>query len=142
MSSFTTPAALTHTLGGLTSSTSGVGRQTAIVTANIYEIIYLFFKIKLGSGYTANKNIYPHLLRSDGTRRSDGAASTAGALTIVNAIPLGPIRCPSGLTNNLAYKEYLVRNPGPEWGVALSHDTVAALDATDGNHEIYWVGEY
>lgn len=137
---FGTATALTHTFGGLTSSTVGVGEQTAIVTGNIYPMIFLLIRIKLGSGYTANKAIYPHLIRSDGTRRDDEAASTAGALTIVNSMPLAAIRCPSGLPSNFATKGYIIYDPGPEWGIAIYHDTVAALDATDGNHTLYYQG--
>lgn len=34
----------------------------------------------------------------------------------------------------------MIEDPGPKWTVGVSHDTVAALDATDGNHEIAYVG--
>lgn len=140
---FATTTAFTITLASLASSTSGVGRQSTIVdnSTNRYSQVLVYIKIKQGTSPTGNKGAYVYLIRSDGTHRSDGAGATDAAWTALNAQLIGTlINKSSPATGDLMYGEFLVDHPGPEWGIGIVHDTVAALDATEGNHRYYWVG--
>jgi len=140
---FGTPAALTITLASLASSTAGVGRQSTLVdnSTTRYDLIRLFLKITTGTSPTAGKTIYIYAIRGDGTRRDDGAGASDAALTRVAATLLGTIAVDA--TSDKSYqKSLLLPYPGPEWGILVVHDTTVNLNATGGNHHIYWVGEY
>lgn len=143
---FAASTALTITLASLASSTAGVGRQSDIVdnTTNRYQSVLLFVKIKLGTTPTGNKGAYVYLIRDDnnGTNhRSDGAGATDAAITILNAQLVGVlINKSSPSTGDVLYGEFLVDRPGPKWGVAVVHDTVAAFDSTGSNHWVRYVG--
>ena len=43
-------------------------------------------------------------------------------------------------TGDLMQEGFVIEDPGPKWTVAVVHDTVAALDATNGNHVVEYVG--
>lgn len=131
-------------LGGLASSTAGAGKQSVIVdnTTTRFSKIFVFAKIKLGTSPTANKAANIYLLRSDGSgNRTDGAAAAKGSLTVKNANVIGSLSTGSApATGDVLYEWFVVENPGREFGVALVHDSVAALDATNGNHDIRYYG--
>lgn len=134
---------LTITLASLASSTTGVGRQSTIVdnTTNLYQTIHIYCKVTVGTTPTAGKNIYVYFLRSNGTLRTDGAGASDAAHTRVNARLLGPIAVPAATSDTAYYGEFVVRNPGKEWGITIVQDTGVALNATAGNHSIAWNGE-
>src|SRR4051812_24719234 len=143
---YSAAAALNIDLAGLVSSVAGVGNQSDMVdnSNTRFERIRLFIKSRLGTSPTADTAIYIFLLRGDkhGTPyRTDGAAATKGALTILNAGVVGVIRtkhAPS--TGDDLYADFDILKPGPEWGICVVHDTVAALNATAGNHFVHWIG--
>jgi hypothetical protein len=141
------PAALDIDIASLASSTSGAGKQSAMVdnSVTLYKKIYLYVLIKLGTSPGANTGAYLHALRGDKHAtpyRTDGASAAKGSLTVLNAAELGALRVKtSPATGDLLYLEATLVNPGPEWGVALWQDTTAPLDATAGNHFIHWVGD-
>ncbi len=140
---FAASAALTLSLASLASSTSGVGRQATLVNNSVtrYNLIHLFGKTTTGTSPTAGRAIYIYAIRGDGTRRTDGAGANDAALTRVTARLLRVI--PTDATSNKGYEwDCDLHNPGPEWGILIVHDTVAALNATAGNHYVYWVGEH
>lgn len=141
---YATSASLTISLGGLASSTGGLtARQSTLVdnSTTRYSRIHLYPKIKHGTTPTANKFVYFWLLKGDGTNRTDGAGATDAALTIKNAELLGAATNNSATTGETVQPHFVIDNPGLEWGVAVGHDAVAALDATNGNHTIRWTGE-
>lgn len=134
---------LTITLASLATSTAGVGRQSTIVdnSTTRYQTIHIQCKVTVGTSPTAGKNIYVYFLRSNGTLRTDGAGASDAGHTRVNARLLGPIAVPAATSDTAYYGEFVVRNPGKEWGVTIVHDTGVNLNATGGNHSIAWFGE-
>jgi hypothetical protein len=143
---FSSAAALTITLASLPSSTSGVGRQATMVdnTLTRYQLVKVFCQIKLGTSPAANTSVYVYLVRGDrhGTPyRTDGAGASDAAWTVLNAGLVGILRTKaSPSTGDLLYGDFDIVSPGPEWSVAVVHDTGVNLDSTGGNHFIHWVG--
>lgn len=146
------PAALTITLASLGSSTSFVGRQSTLVdnSSNRYGLIQVSWSIKLGTSPTAGKAIHLFAIRSnkDTTAiRDDGAGGTDAAWTRKNAdylyTPDGRpsiVFCGSAATGDVFKGVAYLRDPGPEWGVGVAHDTGVALDSTGSNHVVSWIG--
>lgn len=138
--------ALTITLASLATSTAGVGRQSTIVdnTTARYQLITLYFKIKLGTSPTGNKSVQVYFIFDDNNatnHRTDGAGASDAGLTVLNAPLIGVmIDKASPATGDLLYGEFKVKNPGPKWGIAIVHDTGVNLDATEGNHWYRYVG--
>ena len=137
--------ALTISLASLASSTAGVGRQSTIVdnTSLRYQRLYINAKIKLGTSPTGSKGVYLYLIRDDGNGvRDDAAGASDAALTVLNCPLIGTLADKAApATGDVLQRTFVVENPGPKWGVAVVHDTVAALDSTGGNHVIGYVGE-
>jgi hypothetical protein len=137
---------LTITLAGLASSTTGVGRQSAIVdnTAARYQDVLVFVKLTQGTSPTGNRGAQVYLIRDDhhaSNYRSDGAADVDAALTVLNAQFVGGLaNKTTPATGDAIYGEFLIHRPGPKWGIAIVHDTGVALDATAGNHYVRFVG--
>ncbi len=130
-------------ISGLATSATRVGRQSDIIdnTTNQYAIIEVSLKIRLGTSPVANTMLYLHLIRSNGTERSDGAGAGDAALTQLNAPLLGTMRAGfSPSTGDDIYGTFPIFNPGREWALMLWHDTGVNLDATDGDHTVGWVG--
>lgn len=132
-----TPTALTITLASLASSTANVGRQSTMV-ANAspgIRFVLLVMKIKLGTTPTGNRAVYVYLIRGDGTGvRDDSAGASDAAFTVLNCELIGEMRdLSSPSTGDVLTKSFLVRLACPEWGIAVTHDTAVALDATGGN---------
>lgn len=135
--------AMTISLGSLASSTAGVGRQTTIVdnTTARYQAVEVFVKITQGTSPTGNKFVYVYGIRSDGTLRSDGAGASDAGLTVLSAELIGVMPNKSSpSTGDVLIGSFIFENPGPEWGIAIVHDTVAALNSTGGNHSVSYIG--
>jgi len=140
---WSTYAAMTASLGGLPSSTAGVGRQTALIDNSTTKYIgaLVNLAIKLGTSPTANKSIYIHLLQGNGTNRTDGASASAGALTVKNASLIGILTTGTApATGDVLRKTITVEDLGAEWGLLIVHDSAVNLDATDGNHVLQYAG--
>lgn len=131
-------------LGGLASSTAGAGKQSAIVdnTSTRFRTLLIFAKLKLGTSPTGNKAATIYFIRSDGSgNRTDAAGSAKGSLTVKNAQVIGQLSTGSSpATGDVLQDWFVVENPGREFGVAVVHDSVAALDATNGNHDVRYYG--
>jgi hypothetical protein len=141
-------AALTITIAGLASSTAGVGRQSTMVdnSTTRYKRVRVFVKIKLGTSPTSAKAAYIYILRGDKNatpHRTDGAGASDAALTVLNAKLLGVLgnKTSGAATGDVLQDDFILEDPGPEWGIAIVHDTVAALDATGSNHWARYIGE-
>ncbi len=144
-STYNAPAALTITLASLASSVAGVGRQSTIVdnTSTKYNLIELSVNTKMGTSPTANGLVLIYLIRdnNDGTAIIDDSAGVSDAgLTVVNAPLAGILRNPDGTTGNVLKCNFILRDVGPKWGVAVVNSSGVALDATGGNHVISWAG--
>lgn len=140
---YSSPAALTITLASLASSTAGVGRQSTLVdnSTTRYQRIRLYGKITQGTSPTGNRGVYVAAIFGDGTRRSDGAGASDAALTVLNALRLAvAINKAAPSTGDAIYFDAVLDDPGPEWGIAIVHDTGVNLDGTAGNHYVYWIG--
>lgn len=126
----------------MASSTVGVGKQSAMVdNTEGYEKIYVYLKLQLGTNPTGNRFAYLYALRGSGAQNTDGATSTAADFTRLTAPELGSYPCKaSPTTGDYIIGEAVLMNPGPKFGVALVHDTVAALGNTAGNHSVTWIG--
>ena len=141
LSKFGTPAALTITLASLASSTTNVGRQSTLVSnaTTRHSLIHLYVKLKTATTSFAAGFGYVWLIRGDGTLRTDNAGASDDAFTAVNAMLLGALSLATAATTY--QKSFWIADPGPEWGIAISHNTVAVLDSTAGSHAINWVGD-
>lgn len=137
--------ALTITLASLATSIVGVGRQSNMVNnVDDAQMVRVFFKVTTGTSPTDNKSIQFYLLTGDDPSasniRTDGAGASDAALTVVSASLVNVVQ-----TDNTSDKTYqgsfLIRNPGPEWGIAVVHDTAVNLNSTGGNHELRYVKE-
>lgn len=140
---FSTPAGFTITLASLASSTAGVGRQSTLIdnSTTRYRKVIVYLKVKQGTSPTGSRFVYVYGIRGDGTIRSDGAGASDAAFTRLNAVELGVlINKSSPATGDVLTGEFVFENPGPEWGIAIVHDTNANLDSTEGNHDYNWVG--
>ncbi len=142
---FTSPAALTITLGSLANSTAGVGRQSTMVDNHTtrYGWIKVYASITLGSGPSANSAVLVYLIednqdstpiRSDGAGASD-AAWTRRSADLIMVLNTGP--GPS--TGDVLRKSCLIQGPGPGWGIGIVNSSGAALNATNGNHVVSWI---
>lgn len=136
--------AMTITLASLADA---AGRQSTIVdnTTNRYAEVLVFVKAKMGaSAPNANSIVEVYLIRddNDGTNhRSDGAGASDAALTPLNAQLIGVMRnkaSPAG--GDVLYGEFLIRRPGPKWGIIAFNRTGQAFDSTGGNHWARYVG--
>lgn len=141
--SFGSPVAMTITLASLASSTANVGRQSALVDNSTlkYDKVLINIKVTLGTGPAANKGVYVWAIRGNGTNRTDGAGASDAALTFKNATPLDVLTTGSApSSNDVLYKTVIMENPGSEWGIGISQDSGAALNATGGNHVVSYTG--
>ncbi len=133
------------TLAGLASSTGGVGRQSALVdnTSAGHSAVHLFVKVKLGANPAAHKTVQLYLLQGDGTGlRTDGAGTADAPLAVRNAPLLGVLTTGATPGGGLVLqKQFFVSEPGPQWAIAIVHDTGAPLDSAPSAHEVRWVGQ-
>ncbi len=136
---------LTITLASLATSTSGVGRQSNMVNnLDDAQMIRIFYKITTGTSPTDNRSIQFYLLTGDDPSssniRTDNAGANDAALTVVSASLVNVVQTDN--TSDQAYRgSFLIRNPGPEWGIAIVHDTGVNLNSVGGNHELRYVIE-
>lgn len=140
---FSSNTAITITLGSLASSDT-VGRQGTIVdnTSDRYSIIKLWASIKLGTSPASNKGVTLWLIQSDGTRYTDGAGGSDAAFTVINAKCIGTLSKASPSTGDVLSDWFTIVNPGKQWTVAVTQNSGANLNATDGNHVIQYYGVY
>lgn len=146
--------AFTISLGGLVSSTAGVGRQSTLVanTTTEFSRAHVAASIKQGTSPTGNKAAYLYAIRSNDDTApiaDDGAGASDAGWTALNAehmVYAGSGR-PSILYNKAAPAtgdvlsgNFVLWYPGRKFGVGVVHDTVAALDATGSNHVISYFG--
>ncbi len=140
---FSASAGFTLSLAALATSTAGVGRQSTLIdnSTTKYKRIIVYLKVKQGTSPTGNRAVYVYGIRGDGTIRSDGAGASDAGITILNAQLIGVMaNKASPSTGDLLYGDFVLEDPGPEWGIAIVHDTGVNLDSTEGNHDYNWVG--
>lgn len=131
------------TVASMASSVLGVGQQSDAQDNSTlgYGRLQIFVKIKLGPSPTGNRAVYVYFIRGDGTNREDGAGAADAAYTAKNVGTLGILNTgPSPSTGDVLQAIYTVVSPGPQWVVAISHDTVAALDSSGASHLVSYIG--
>jgi len=140
---FVASGSCTITLASLATSTSGVGRQSTIIDnmTNKYQDVAIYSQITMGTTPTTGKGVYLYLIRDDNQGyRTDGAGATDAAWTGINAPIIGVLENRTPQSNTPLYGDFIVNQPGPLWGIGVSHDTSVNLNSTAGNHFIRWVG--
>lgn len=142
---FGSPTALTITLASLATSVVGVGQQSTLIDNSSVKAsrIKLYILIKQGTSPVGNKAVYVYFIRGDGhgtPYRTDGAGASDAGITVLNASLAGVMRNKSSpTTGDVLYGEFEVWAPGPEWGIAIVHDTGVDLDSTAGNHFAHYI---
>ena len=144
---FGASTAFTITLAGLASSVAGVGQQSTLLDnkdagSRGHRRALVFFKITLGANPTANKSVAFYLIRGDdhGTpSRTDAAGANDAGLTVKNAQCCYVAQNITAVTGEVVQGEFVIENLGPEWGIAVVHDTAVNLDADAGDHHVRYV---
>jgi hypothetical protein len=136
---------LSITLANLASSAAGVGRQSALIdnSSNRFGLVHLFVKVTLGTNPASNKTVQVYLLQGDGGGlQTDGAGAADAPLTIKNAPLLGVLSTGgSAASSDVLQKQFNVHEPGPQWAIAIVHDTGTPLSATAANHAVHYLGD-
>jgi len=155
--------AITITLAGLASSSTLVGgRESTVVdnTSTKYLGVHVTGQITVGTTPTVNKTIAVYVYEPLKVAASTFTypIATATALTAVDAaatfeagqLGSGAVRLAAVAsviaTSDRAYNfafdvETLFGGKMPlKWGIFVTHDSVAALNATAGNHWFHWIG--
>ena len=101
-------------------------------------IVRVYFTIVTSASPVAGDTISFYLLQGDNASNStDGSTTSPGSITIGTASIASVIQISSGVTT---YKgSFVIRNPGPQWGVAVSNNSGVSL-ASSG-HSITYVTE-
>ena len=145
---FGSSTALTITLASLAASNVGVGRQSTLIdnTTNRYSKLHIFVKVRQDGSLTptANRAVYVYLLKADDNATehiTDGGGTTDAALTIKNAQLIGALyNGTSPAAGDILYGEFIVYDPGRQWGVAIVNSTGRSLHSTGSNHWVRYVG--
>jgi len=140
-----TSTVMTSTLASLATSTVGVGRQSTMVdnSVNKFQRVHVYFLVTTGTTPTVDKSIRFFLLKGDDPTaniRTDNAGATDAGLTVVTADQVYGVA--TDATSDKGYRgTFAIENPGPDWGLAVVHDTGVNLNSTGGNHVLRFVGE-
>jgi len=137
--------AMTITLASL--ADAGARQSDMIDNTDNAQMIRVFYKVTTGTSPTANRSIEFYLLSGDAPAqsggsniRTDGAGASDAGITLVTAKVVDVAQTGSG--SDTTYQgSFLIRNPGPEWGIAVKNNTGATLNATGSNHELRYVVE-
>ncbi len=132
---FAASTAMTITLNALASSTAGVGRQSTLLDNSTvkHRRAIVYFMVTLGTSPTANKSVQFYLLRGDANAtpsRTDAAGASDAALKLKNATCCFVEQNPTAVPGEVVQGEFVVENLGPEWGIAVVHDTAVNLKAS------------
>ena len=131
------------TLGGLASSTSGVGRQSALIDndTNWWPAAKVYVQIRVGTTPTANTAIDVYLIQSsdDVTSpvRSDNAGTGDASITILNSRLLGTlfVNATTSDVNYYGVFDTWAHGPlGAQWGIAVVHNTAVNLFSAETGH--------
>lgn len=153
--------AITFSLGSLASTTADppVGRESNEVdnSSNLYEDALLYFEVKGGTTPTVSKtgSLYVWGADYDGStvKRPAGITGSDAGLTLTSAGAQGTLlkliaSFIFNATTGTVYKQgalSVCQALGVpvlpiRWGLFFHHDSVAALDATGGNHIFRYTG--
>jgi hypothetical protein len=142
-----TPTAVTMTLASLASSGVDAGRQSDAIDCSSMTDMEIGGKVTLGTTPTAFTRVEVWLSGSyDGTSFSGGLGATDAAVTPIGSktmLKLVAVLPVLVATSNVTYTWNVGSVAGvfggalpSEVAVFITHSTVAALNATAGNHEV------
>jgi len=129
----------------LASLADGSDRQSTMVNNfDIGQMVRVFFKVTTGTSPTLNETIEFYLLSGDDPSssniRTDNAGAADAAITLDTAPLVNVVQIDA--TSDKTYRgSFFIRNPGPEWGIAVRNNTGATLNSTGSNHELRHVVE-
>jgi hypothetical protein len=150
-------AAMTITLASLAASSGlTVGRQSTVIdnTTNLYLDYLVSGKVKTGTSPTAGViEVWAFSLMEDTPTWPDGlGASDAGYTAATADVKRAYSRLLASIPTDATARTYWFGQVSiaaafggvvpKKWGVTVFHSTVAALDATGGNHAIWQTGVY
>ena len=133
-------------LAGLVSSSSvaPTGWQSNLVdnTTTRFGSVLVYAKATQGITPTANRNAYVFLVRGElNGHVTDGQATGQALHNVKNANYMGAMsNTNNAVTNGVLYGEFLINEPGPRFGVTISHDTAVAFNTTGNTHYVRYVG--
>ena len=120
---------------------TATGRQSTLIENSALNegamMVRVFYSIKTGTGPTANSTVVFYLIQGDNVAsgganiRTDGAGATDAAFTPVTASIMNVVQV-SGTTGVVYTGSFLIRNPGPEWGIGVVNNTGVSLDSSAG----------
>lgn len=137
----------TITATGLASLANGsalaLAGQSNISSSEGAQLIRVYYSIMTGTSPTNLNTFSFYLLQGDASSPNlytDGAPTAGGSVTLVTAKPIEVVQVTA--TSNQAYVgSFVIRNPGPYWGIAVLNNTGVALNATGTNFSIRYVTE-
>lgn len=143
------------TLASLASSATYpfAGRQTAMInnenlnstTNDGAMLIRVYYQISLGTTPTTNNVVQFFLLQGDAATpniTSDNAGLTDAAITIVTSSLVHVFQVPVATSWASYYGSFVVRNPGPLWGVAVVNSSGSPFNSTAAMQSLRYVQEY
>jgi hypothetical protein len=141
---FSSLSAFNITLTSLAGSAANVGRASDFVdnSSTRYGKVLVYVKLTQAATATGNKAAFVYALRSDGIVASgtDGITGNA-AYTFLNAPILGVVgNKASPAAGEAVFGEFVFDNPGPKFGIGVSHDMSTALTANTGDNYVQWLG--
>lgn len=136
---------LTVTLASLA---DGSARQSDMIdNTDNAQLIRVYYQVTTGTSPTDNRSIEFYLLTGDAPGasggsniRTDNAGASDAGITLSQAKVIDVVQ--TDATSDKDYRgSFLIRNPGPEWGIAVKNNTGVALNATGSNFEMRYVTE-
>jgi hypothetical protein len=141
---YAAPIAVTITLAGLTSTTSGAGRQSTAIdnSTTQYPFGRIYFEVTLGASPTPGLLTWYLLERdvADGIG-DDGAGASDAGITLVSSAPVASFTTgQSPTTGQVVSGSFHVDQLGPNFALALVQSSGVALNATAANHKVTFAG--
>lgn len=131
---FNTSTAITATtLAGLLAGTGyalpGISNISSSVGGMVLRV---YFLVTTGTNPIANGTIQFYLLQGDANPPNiytDGAPTAGGTYTPISSqlVAIVPV---TSTSNQKYYGSFVIRNPGPYWGIAVYNNTGVALYGT------------
>jgi len=143
-----TAVAFTITLTSLASSVVGVGRQSTmlvnIASSEGAQHARVYYSVTTGvatptTPITPYSTITFYLLQGDAAAPNivtDAAGASDAGFTVVNAPLVHSIQVSpqiNGVSGTNYQGSFIIKNPGPYWGIAVVNSTGVALSGTNGS---------
>ena len=126
----------------IASLANGVFRQSDMVNnLDDAQMVRIYFKVTTGTSPTVNETLEFYLLTGNlGAIRTDNAGAS-DAIIIIETAPIVNVVQIDNISDKTYRGSFLIRNPGPEWGIAIGNNSGASLNSTGSNHELAFITE-